>query len=305
MDLRTRLKAEAHVLDRLLDLQRGAMDQGDAEAVSVSLDAFVHLGLIDRSRADAYRAALAASGTDQEAWPPPDIRDRAKRYVDSLFAALGDEPDAAALSHVSSALAALRDVGVISFEQWGEWLGRLFSSGADVEGVYAGLPSGGVFLMASEEDHEPGETLTSPANDFPILEARDLVRVVTGPFGLEGGPTLTSVELYADGLRLNWHGVREDAGQPPNVDDTARAEERLTAFETQRRCFWPYTVGSVRDDVGTEYRETGGSGGGWDVHRPRLILASSGFTPGVPCEATQLEIQIEGVGAMKVPLAPT
>lgn len=298
MDARARLKAEAHLLERLVDVLRGQVDQ---EAAMVSLDAYHHLGLLDAPRAELYRQALSTSDTHGTTWPPTDARDRAVRYAESLLAALGDEPDDAALRYAASALAALREVGVISLEQWGDWYGRFFSHGSNVEGVYAG-PSGWMFLATSGDDPDVGEAL--PEEEYRIFDARDLAQVIAGPFPLQGGLTLTSVELYADGVRLNWHGLRESPGQLPVVDDEASIDEQMAALEAHKSFAWPYTVKPMRDDLGTEYREAGGGGGGWTIHRPKLIMASSMFTPAVPTKATQLEVQVVGVGAVTVPLDP-
>lgn len=128
----------------------------------------------------------------------------------------------------------------------------------------------------------------------PRCSRRRLDRVLAGPATRVQGLRVTSVELYDDGVLLQW----QNAWPMPGGDPTPRVWNDVD-IEVDETPF-PYRLA---DDLGTRYLGGGGSdyginGGGWCIR-----FGSSSFTPAVPAEARRLTAPVAG-HAIEIELAP-
>ena len=92
----------------------------------------------------------------------------------------------------------------------------------------------------------------------------------------------------------------ELADQEPDLEGLPDDYKKILRDKLLHRLQMQKRFISLVDDVGTEYRSTGGgSGGGGDERR-----GHSDFAPGVPAEARRLTVQWDEM-EFEVPLPPT
>lgn len=95
----------------------------------------------------------------------------------------------------------------------------------------------------------------------------DLRRVIAGPVRGPSGLTLVSADIFADGIAIHWRHGRgpRDPGDDPGLD---------------------VSLGSLADDVGTDYLSLGGSGqrGGEDR------TGTAVFSPAPPADAKRIRV---------------
>ena len=115
-----------------------------------------------------------------------------------------------------------------------------------------------------------------PEPSFRSFSGRVLRRVIVVQCDqVHEEPQLLLIELHGDGVVIDW--VQESRRDP----DVPTLHPRL----------------KVRDDAGTEYRPDGGGGGSFG----QLRRMRQAFVPGVPAEATTLNVQLDAV-QWRIPL---
>ncbi|HUE08908.1 MAG TPA: hypothetical protein VMP41_15875 [Acidimicrobiales bacterium] len=129
------------------------------------------------------------------------------------------------------------------------------------------------------------------------------------PLAYGGRIQILGVELYSDKVSVNWRlaplpdpealFADELADQAPDLDGlsddfkTILRDKLTQRLQMQRRSL------SLSDDVGTEFRSTGGGSGGGGSER----RGNSDFVPGVPAEAKRLVVRWDQLD-FDVPLPP-
>lgn len=111
---------------------------------------------------------------------------------------------------------------------------------------------------------------------------RNLLRVVAGPAKRWHGLRVTSVELYDDGVVLQWHHSDEWVDGPATARVWSERDYETIPFEDE---IYPH---SLTDDLGTCYVGDAtpffGINGGGSI----VSFGTSAFTPAVPLRAKQL-----------------
>lgn len=215
--------------------------------------AMEHVGAISPEEVGVWRERLGEAAAWREPMldpVPTATHERALAHLEALAAPVGPTTREAATG-CFSAIAAYEKTGVLQPTEALAWRERL----------------------RAQMDLEPERP--------PRCTRRELLRVIPGPPERRHGLRITSVELYADGVVLQWHHARrwEDGPETPRIwsdidIETAGAEELAPR--------------SLMDDVGTRYigstgPDLGVNGGGWVVR-----FGTSAFTPAVPPEARRL-----------------
>ena len=117
------------------------------------------------------------------------------------------------------------------------------------------------------------------------------------PLAYGGRIQILGVELYSDKVSVNWRlaplpdpedlFVDELADQEPDLDGLSDDFKKILREKLTQRLQMQRRSLALSDDVGTEFRSTGGgSGGGGNERR-----GHSDFVPGVPAEAKRLIVR--------------
>ena len=195
----------------------------------------------------------------------------------------------------NAALAALKGVGAISDEERADWLNRMLV--AVGEEPLEPLPEGaGVRLISFGP--KPTRTRPRPPDPPPASRFLGLVPVEEPDRALEygGRVQILGVELYSDKVSVNWRiaplpdpealFAAELAEQEPDLEGLSDDFKKILRDKLIHRLQMQRRSLSLTDDVGTEFRSTGGgSGGGGNERR-----GQSDFTPRVPAEARRLTV---------------
>lgn len=248
-------RADDYLGEELLAIDRHPGPYQDAVLRSArhALAAFRNIGLLGRDEADAWDGRLARAADDPSDRPPlpPETRAAARRYLESLVAGLGSDAQHDLMAHarIGGAIRALADVGVLSRGEAADWSERAFPPPPDVAVL-------------------------------PHCEKTHLAVVMHGPDEVVDGLRVTLIELYTDGVTVNWH------------EQSARLSER--AMRRIRSLLGQETADlaqpSLTDDIGTAYVFCGGSGG----HRNGATIGHSDFAPAPPPVARSLVFESLG-----------
>jgi hypothetical protein len=206
-----------------------------------------------------------------------------------------DEQKAQTMVTFSAALAALKGVGAISGEEMTDWTNRMLVVLG--EKPLEPLPPGTARLInfggkrSRRAQRPPDPPAASRFLGLVPVDEPDR------PLGYGGRIQILGVELYSDKLSVNWRlaplpdpealFAAELAEQEPDLeglsDDFKKIlrDKLIQQLQMRRRSL------TLADDVGTEYRGTGGgSGGGGNERR-----GQSDFAPGLPAEAERLTVR--------------
>jgi hypothetical protein len=238
----------------------GRITQDDPEieaATDGRIIAMEHAGAISSKEAAIWRERLRQAATWRDpvrTTQEPAVRDRAIAHLDELVTPVSPtSPEAS--RPCFSALAAYEATGIFTPEEALGWREQLRA------------------LMDLEPERPPRCT------------RHNLRRVVAGPPLRRRGLRITSVELYADGVVLQWHHARRWMEGP----ETPRI---WSDFDIEMATTDELGEVSLTDNVGTLYQgggapELGVKGGGSIVH-----FGSASFTPAVPPDAWRLKARI-------------
>ena len=127
--------------------------------------------------------------------------------------------------------------------------------------------------------------------------------------GYGGRIQILGVELYSDKVSVNWRlaplpdpealFAAELSEQEPDLDGLSDDFKKILRDKLMQRLQMQRRSLTLTDDVGTEFRSTGGgSGGGGNERR-----GHSDFLPGVPARAQQLSVRWDEL-EFAVPLPP-
>ena len=177
-------------------------------------------------------------------------------------------------------------------------------------------PDGLVTNEASSTSYGP--RVGEPDANMPVMDASafqalidgdfkgtELRRVLPAPPTPEASIQILSVELYADGLVINYL-QRHDLETEDQIElmrrrleafDQAVSDDDLDVIARRESAFGPTEL-TVVDDVGTRY-ESGGAGGGGGLDGPMRWHCE--FTPAVPDGARVLRIQTDA-GTVEISL---
>jgi hypothetical protein len=196
-----------------------------------------------------------------------------------------------------AALAALTGVGAVSDEEMADWTNRMLV--ALGEEPLEPLPPGTVRLI--NFGGKGAQRLARPPD--PPAESRFLGLIPVDqpdrPLADGGRIQILGVELYSDKVSVNWRlaplpdpealFADELAEQEPDLvglsDDFKKIlrDKIIQRLQMQRRSL------TLTDDLGTEFRSTGGGSGGGSNER----RGHSDFAPGVPVQAKRLTVRWE------------
>lgn len=220
-----------------------------------ALAAFFASGLLGRDEADAWDGRLARAAEDRMERPPPsaEARAAARRYLERLVADLARDAqhDVMASARIDGAIRALADVGALSWVEAAHWSERAFP------------PPAGVAVP-------------------PRCEKTHLAHVIHGPDGVVDGLQVTLIELYMDGVTVNWHE------QSARLGDRARRRIRRLLDQETADLAQPF----LTDDIGTAYVSCGGSGA--PRGEDRATIGHSDFAPAPPPAARSLVFETLG-----------
>jgi hypothetical protein len=206
-----------------------------------------------------------------------------------------DEQTALTMMRFNAALAALKGVGAISDEEMSDWTNRMLVVLG--EEPLKPLPPGTARIInfGGKRSQRPPRPPDPPAASkfLGLVPVEEPDR----PLGYGGRIQILGVELYSDKIAVNWRlaplpdpeslFAAELAEQEPDLgglaDDFKKIlrDKLIQQLQMRRRSI------TLADDVGTQYRGTGGgSGGGGNERR-----GHSDFAPGLPAEAQRLIVR--------------
>jgi hypothetical protein len=235
------------------------------------------------------------------------VKPEAQRYLAQQLAhmrearSLGLEDDRArsAITHFASALNALRAAGVVSDEEFSDWMGRAVEA--------AGGPSAivGRASITLESGEVVGQVGPRRGALPPPEELPTFLRLVPAPneeYDFFGGRLrIVGVEVYDTEMAVHWRMAPlpdVDAALPEEAEAGDRDTQGLPEDERDRirlrrqRDNWKLLHHFVvSDDAGHRYRSAGGgASGSLDVLVGRVII-----TPGLQEGATTLVIDAFGL----------
>jgi hypothetical protein len=294
-------------LARLESLLRQARYAGSDEPEPAYLEgtllAYQRIGVLSSSEADRWRVRLDGAATEWDAELEPPLPDDARaagiRYLEQLVT---DVPrlrrnrtpeERAAGAEWSSALEALRAVGVLDEREHTEWSRRLLA--AEAPWVDDPPPPGEApwaIRIPPETPEEAAEDAAFEAAWAARPKAETTRRVVTGSPERHAGLAMIALAVHEDATSLHFHFVAE----PRPVDTPSPHSKR--AFDDALDALVPP---ALRDDLGTAYepadpRLVSGSSHSTepDSDRRLVIIGEWLYTPAAPDEATTFEIEEGG-----------
>ena len=193
-----------------------------------------------------------------------------------------------------AALAALKGVGAVSQEEMAEWTNRMLV--ALGEEPLEPLPPGTARLISfgGKRTQRPQR----PPDPPPVPKFLRLVPADEPDRALEYGGRIQilGVELYSDKVSVNWRlaplpdpqalFAEELAQQEPDLEGLSDDFKKILRDKLMHQLQMRRQSVGLTDDVGTEFRQTGGgSGGGGGERRGHSDLA-----PGVPSTAMLLTV---------------
>lgn len=231
-------RADDYLGDRLREIPGDPGPHRDARLrfARHALSAFREIGLLDDEQAAAWDGRLARAAEDPLDRPrlTREVRAAAGRHLERLVADLEGDPGAPARIH--GAFQALEEVGALSPGEAARWRERAFPPPPDVAA-----------LRRFAKTH--------------------LARVARGPAEPVDGLCVTLVELYADGVTVNWHERPARVGEQALRRIRSRLDEHATDLAEP----------SLTDDAGTAFVFYGSSSGGGIGDR--ATIGRSDFAP--------------------------
>jgi hypothetical protein len=219
-----------------------------------------------------------------------------------------DERKTMTLVTFNAALAAFKGVGAISEEEMAEWLNRMLVVVG--KGPLEPLPKGaGVRVInfggKSTQRHQRPPDPPSLSRFLRLVPVEEPDR----PLEYGGRIQILGVELYSDKVSVNWRlaplpdpevlFASELAEQGPDLEGLSDDFKKILRDKLIQRLQMQRRSLTLMDDIGTEFRSTGGgSGGGGNERR-----GHSDFAPGVPAEAHRLIVRWDDMD-FEVPLPP-
>jgi hypothetical protein len=274
-----------------------------------TLLAYQRIGVLSRSEADRWRVRLAAGTTEWDAEPEPPLPETVRaagiRYLERLVAdvpRLRRNPtpeERTAGAECSSAIEALRAVGLLDDREHSEWSRRLLAAEAP---WLDDPPPPGEGPWAISIPPETPEEATEDAAVEAVWAARPKAettrRVVTGSTERHAGLAMIALAVHEDATSLHFHFV----GEPAPVDEPSPHSKR--AFDDALDALVPP---ALCDDRGTAYEPvdprlvSASSHSHESDSDPRLVIIGAWlYTPAAPHEATTFEIKDAG-GSWTVP----
>lgn len=218
-----------------------------------------------------------------------------------------EERKARTLMTFNAALAALKGVGAISDDEMAEWTNRMLV--ALGEQPLEPSPTGTARLI--NFGGRPAQRPPRPPDPAPVSRFLGLIAVEEPdrPLAYGGRIQILGVELYSDKVSVNWRlaplpdpeelFADELADQDPDLDGLSDDFKKILRDKLTQRLQMQRRSLGLNDDVGTEFRSTGGgSSGGGNERR-----GHSDFVPGVPAEAKRLSVRWDEM-EFDVPLPP-
>jgi hypothetical protein len=206
-----------------------------------------------------------------------------------------------------AALAALKGVGAVSEEDTAEWTNRMLV--ALGEEPLEPLPPGTARLISfggnrSRRPERPPDP--PPVSTFlRLVPAEEPDRALA--YG--GRIQILGVELYSDKVSVNWRlaplpdpqalFAEELAQQEPDLEGLSDDFKKILRDKLMHQLQMQRQSLGLTDDVGTEFRWTGGGSGGGGGER----RGHSDFTPGVPSTAMLLTVLWDEMD-FAIPLPP-
>jgi len=224
----TELAVERYLEDRfatLADTESGLHATSADDGAATLVAALSDLELLSSDEKDRWLARLERASEDPLDRPlaPTDPRRKASEYIERSFADLSAEDSDAASAQwrLNGALTAFVDVGLLTGRNFELWHGRLWNRNEESNTADAG----------------------------PHSEHTHLLRTVLGPEGRISGLRVTVVELYEDGVSLQWHLAPRRGGRP---------FLSMRGSSWQRSPFPEDPPVHLADDAGTTYVWQGG-----------------------------------------------
>ena len=250
-------RADDYLGERLLEIggHPGSYQEAALRFARHALAAFQEIGLVSREQAVAWDGRLARAAEDPIDRPalPPEARAAAHGYLERLVADLAADAQQDVIAHarIDGAIRALAEVGALSGGEATRWRKRAFPP-----------PPDAAVLPHSEKTHMAG--------------------VMRGPKERVDGLQVTLIELYADGITVNWHE------RPAHLSEPAMRRIRSLLDQETAELGGP----SLTDDVRTSYAFCGGSGhhGSGD----RATIGHSDFAPAPPPAARSFVFESVG-----------
>jgi hypothetical protein len=269
-----------------------------------TLLAYQRIGVLSRSEADRWRVRLArgASEWDAESEPPlPEaMRAAGAQYLGRLVAGVPrfrrnpTPEERAAGAECSSALEALRAVGVLDERDHTEWSRRLLAAQAPWLDDPSPPPGegAGTINIPPETPEEAAEDAAFEAAWAARPKAETTRRVVVGSPGRHAGLAMIALAVHEDATSLHFHYVGEPA------PDDAPESHSMRAFEEALDALGPPVV---RDDRGSAYEpveprpiSASSHSSEPDSDRRQVIIGAWLYTPAAPDEAASFQIEQAG-----------
>lgn len=250
-------RADDYLGERLLEIGRhpGPYQDAALRFARHALVAFREIGLLSHEQADDWDRRLGRAAEDpiDRPPPPPTARAAARRYLEKLVADLAAdaEHDLRAHARIDGAIRALADLGALSQREAIDCREHAFPSPADIAAL-------------------------------PDCEKTHIARVTRGPDQPVDGLQVTLIELYRDGVTVNWHET------PARLGERAMGRVRRLLGQDAVDLAQP----SLSDDIGTSYGFCGGSAG--HATGGRATLGHSDFAPAPPAAARSLVFESLG-----------
>ncbi len=238
------------------------------ESALTLISGLVDLDLLSPQESEQWIARLARASEDPLDRPlaAPDLRREANEYIERCFSEIESEGDSSnGRWRVYGALQAFVEIGLLSGHDFERWQGRLWQREAAVS---------------------DGEDVFDVTSRFEMTQ---LMRVVPGPDERVGGFRVTVVELYGDGVSLQWHRAPGE-----------HAARRWRRRRDQKLSLPGDPPVRLSDERGTAYRWVGGGSGGGSK-RGEGELGRTDFVPAVTEHVRRLLIEIDGQ-TLAVPL---
>ncbi|MGH2713958.1 MAG: hypothetical protein ACRDM7_08750 [Thermoleophilaceae bacterium] len=286
-------------------------DQPTCAYLEGTLLAYERIGALSSSEADRWRVRLAGAATERDTEPEPPLPEAVRaagiRYLERLVAdvpRLRRNPtpeERAAGAECSSALEALRAVGVLDEREHSEWSRGLLAAQAPWlddppppgEGPWA-------ISIPPETPEEAAEAAAFEAAWAARPKAETTRRVVTGSPERHAGLAMIALAVHEDATGLHFHFV----GEPAPVDEPS--PHSMRAFDDALDALVPP---ALRDDRGTAYEPveprpvSASSHSSEPDSDPRLVIIGAWlYTPAAPDEAATFEIEQAG-GRWTLPVA--
>jgi hypothetical protein len=265
--------------------------------------AYERIGVLSKSEAERWQVRLAGAATAQDAEPEPALpeADRAAgvQYLERLVEGAprlrrnSTPEERAADAECSTALEALRAVGLLDRREHTEWNRRLLAVQAPwVEDPSPPDEGPWTISIPPETPEEAAEDAAFEAAWAARPKAKTTRRVLTGSPERHGGLAIIALAVHEDATSLLFHFVGEPAPPDAPSPHSHRAfEEALDALDPP----------ALHDDRGIAYEPVEPRPISASSHSrepdpdPRRVITGAWlYTPAATYEATTFHIEHEG-----------